>query len=52
MVFLIYTMILPLFIGCLMNVMGPDSGVGRLVRFANTAAAIYFPIWLSSQLEP
>ena len=43
--FLCYTMVLPFFLSCIIAVVGDNSGVGRLVRFVNVAAAIYFPFW-------
>jgi len=43
--YLIYTMVLPLIIGCLLAVLGASNGLGRLVSFFNLAAALYFPVW-------
>lgn len=43
--YLIYTMVLPLIIGCLLAALGDRSGLGRLVSFFNLAAALYFPVW-------
>jgi hypothetical protein len=43
--FLCYTVVLPIFLSCVIAVIGDRSGLGRLVRFLNVAAAIYFPIW-------
>jgi hypothetical protein len=43
--FLCYTVVLPIFLSCVIAVIGDRSGLGRLVRFLNLAAAIYFPIW-------
>ena len=45
MAFLCYTVVLPIFLSCVIAVIGDRSGLGRLVRFLNVAAAIYFPIW-------
>jgi hypothetical protein len=43
--YLIYTMVLPVIVGCLLAVLGAAQGLGKLVSFFNLAAALYFPVW-------
>ena len=42
---LCFMVIVPVFIGCVLALLGGDSVLGWVVRIANVFAAIYFPVW-------